>query len=384
MILKDITLIVLCAGKSTRFQLSSKKQWIRCNDEPLWLNVTNRLSNYVNFKNIILTAQKDEINYMKNLSSEYLYVIGGSTRLKSIKNALQKVTTKYVMITDVARCCIPNTVIDLLIKNKNKADCIVPYISISDTVVYKNNIINRDKIKIIQTPQLSKTSILNKALSTNMEFTDDSSAIKFINGSIHYIDGDKRSLKLTYSEELSQINCLPSPSQNIFTGIGYDIHPFENNKLMMLGGVKIDVPYGFKAHSDGDVLIHSLIDALLGACGAGDIGEFFPDNNKMYKNIDSKKLLNRVYIFVANVGYEIINIDITIIAQIPKINPYKDKIKSMLSTILKIPKIKLNIKATTSEKLGFIGREEGVAVQSIATLKFYDWKNTNENINIRR
>jgi len=373
--LKDITLIVLCAGESTRFELSCKKQWIRCIDEPLWLNVTNRLSKYVDFKNIILTAHKDEINYMNNFSSEYIYVAGGSTRIESVKNALQKVTTEYVMITDVARCCIPKIVIDLLIENKNKADCIVPCIGISDTVVYKNNIINRDEIKIIQTPQLSKTSILNKALDTNIEFTDDSSAIKSIDGSIYYIKGDNQSLKLTYSDELSQINCLPSPTQNIFTGIGYDIHPFENNKPMMLGGINIDVSYGFKAHSDGDVLIHSLIDALLGACGAGDIGEFFPDNDKTYKNIDSKKLLNKIYTFVTNVGYEIINIDITIIAQIPKIDPYKSEIKDMLSKILKIPKVKLNIKATTSEKLGFIGREEGIAVQSIATLKFYDWKN---------
>ena len=373
--MKDITLIVLCAGESTRFELSCKKQWIRCIDEPLWLNVTNRLSKYVDFKNIILTAHKDEINYMNNFSSEYIYVAGGSTRIESVKNALQKVTTEYVMITDVARCCIPKIVIDLLIENKNKADCIVPCIGISDTVVYKNNIINRDEIKIIQTPQLSKTSILNKALDTNIEFTDDSSAIKSIDGSIYYIKGDNQSLKLTYSDELSQINCLPSPTQNIFTGIGYDIHPFENNKPMMLGGINIDVSYGFKAHSDGDVLIHSLIDALLGACGAGDIGEFFPDNDKTYKNIDSKKLLNKIYTFVTNVGYEIINIDITIIAQIPKIDPYKSEIKDMLSKILKIPKVKLNIKATTSEKLGFIGREEGIAVQSIATLKFYDWKN---------
>ena len=375
MILKDITLIVLCAGESTRFKLSCKKQWIRCNDEPLWLNVTNRLSKYVDFKNIILTAHKDEINYMNNFSSEYIYVAGGSTRIESVKNALQKVTTEYVMITDVARCCIPKIVIDLLIENKNKADCIVPCIGISDTVVYKNNIINRDEIKIIQTPQLSKTSILKKALDTNIEFTDDSSTIKSIDGSIYYIKGDNQSLKLTYSDELSQINCLPSPTQNIFTGIGYDIHPFENNKPMMLGGINIDVSYGFKAHSDGDVLIHSLIDALLGACGAGDIGEFFPDNDKTYKNIDSKKLLNKIYTFVTNVGYEIINIDITIIAQIPKIDPYKSEIKDMLSKILKISKVKLNIKATTSEKLGFIGREEGIAVQSIATLKFYDWKN---------
>ncbi|RLA83109.1 MAG: 2-C-methyl-D-erythritol 2,4-cyclodiphosphate synthase, partial [Epsilonproteobacteria bacterium] len=145
-------------------------------------------------------------------------------------------------------------------------------------------------------------------------------------------------------------------------------------KQMVLGGVKIDSTFGFKAHSDGDVLIHSVIDALLGACGAGDIGEFFPDTSLEFKDIDSRILLERIVAFVVAVGYEIVNIDITIIAQKPKINPYKSDMKIVLSKILGIEKFKVNIKATTAEKLGFIGREEGVAVQSIAALKFYDWK----------
>lgn len=143
---------------------------------------------------------------------------------------------------------------------------------------------------------------------------------------------------------------------------------------MYLGGIQIDVEYGFKAHSDGDVLIHSLIDALLGACGAGDIGEFFPDTDEKYKNVDSKILLKDIIKFIYNVGYEIVNVDLTIIAQQPKINPYKLQIKSKIAELLNIEKQFVNIKATTAEKLGFIGRKEGVAVQSIATLKYYDWK----------
>jgi 2-C-methyl-D-erythritol 4-phosphate cytidylyltransferase/2-C-methyl-D-erythritol 2,4-cyclodiphosphate synthase len=143
---------------------------------------------------------------------------------------------------------------------------------------------------------------------------------------------------------------------------------------MYLGGVNIDVPYGFKAHSDGDVLIHSLIDALLGAAGAGDIGEFFPDTDLEYKNIDSKLLLKKIVEFIYNVVYEIVNVDLTIIAQKPKINPYKNAIKTTIAELLNIEKQFVNIKATTAEKLGFIGRAEGVAVQSIATLKYYNWK----------
>ena len=374
----DTTLIVLCAGNSTRFELQPKKQWLRIGDDPLWLFVTNTLSSYDKFDKVIVTAHKNELDFMKNYSNNYTFVSGGNTRQESILNSLQKVTTKYVMITDVARSCVPKNIILDLLNHKEKADCIVPYLNVSDTVVYENETINRDNIKLIQTPQLSITKKLIQAIHTDETFTDESSAIKNINGNIYYIKGDEQSRKLTFINDLKQLvssnqSCLQPPSKDIFTGTGIDIHPFEQNKQMVLGGVDIKSDFGFKAHSDGDVLIHSIIDAILGAIGGGDIGEFFPDTDPKYKNADSKILLQDIMAFVNNVGYSLINIDLTIIAQVPKINPYKFKIKEKLSTLLNIPINKINIKATTAEKLGFIGRKEAVAVQSVATLKYYDW-----------
>ena len=139
---------------------------------------------------------------------------------------------------------------------------------------------------------------------------------------------------------------------------------------MYLGGVKLDTDYGFKAHSDGDVVIHSLIDALLGAAGYGDIGEFFPDNDEKYKNISSIELLQKVLEILKKTGFEIVNADITIIAEKPKLQNYKTKIQRNLSNLLNA---RVNIKATTNEKMGFIGRGEGVSVISIANLKYKDW-----------
>lgn len=372
--MSDVTLIVLCAGNSSRFALSAKKQWLRTENSPLWLFVTTRLKKSSNFNKIIVASHKNELNYMQNFTDEFVFVEGGETRQDSMRNALKMVTSKYVMVTDVARACIPEDVIHDLISSKNDADCIVPVLNVSDTVVYEDETINRDEVKLIQTPQLSRVEILNKALNTDIEFTDDSSAIKKIGGTVKYIKGSIESKKLTFEEDISSIKCIKEPSKNFFTGTGFDIHPFEDNKKMWLGGVNIDVPYGFKAHSDGDVLIHSVIDALLGACGAGDIGEFFPDTDAQYKNIDSKILLEDIVKFIYNVGYEIVNVDLTIIAQKPKINPYKQEIKTTIARLLNLEKQFVNIKATTAEKLGFIGRAEGVAVQSIATLKYYDWK----------
>lgn len=369
----DTTLVVLCAGESTRFKGFVKKQWIRIDDIPLWLYVTNKISSYASFDKVIVVSHKNELNYMKNFSDQFTYVAGGSTRQNSMKNALDNVTTTHIMVTDVARCCVPKDIILELLNNKTKASCIVPVLNVSDTVIYKNDTINRDDVKLIQTPQLSNTDILKKALDTDIEFTDDSSAIKNINESIYYIKGSESSKKLTFGDELNNLSCLKKPSSDFFTGSGIDIHQFEQNKPMVLGGVTIDVDFGFKAHSDGDVAIHSIIDALLGACGAGDIGEFFPDNNSKYKNADSKLLLKEIVLFINNIGYKIVNIDLTILAEIPKINPHKISIKTKLSELLNIPKFKINIKATTAEKMGFIGRDEGVAVLSNATLKYHDW-----------
>lgn len=372
--MSDVTLVILCAGNSTRFEHKAKKQWLRIDNMPLWLYVTKRLSQYANFDKVIITSHSKEINYMMNFSDDYTFVSGGNTRQESLSNSLKEVNTKYVMVTDVARSCIPKDVIVNLLNEKENADCIVPTLNVSDTVVYENNTINRDNVKLIQTPQLSNTQKLKEALNTNIEYTDDSSAIKANNGSVKYVQGSIESKKLTFGNELNEFSCLKAPSSNFFTGTGIDIHQFEDAKKMYLGGIHIPCEYGFKAHSDGDVLIHSVIDALLGACGAGDIGEFFPDTDSKYENIDSKILLKEIVEFIYNVGYEIVNIDLTILAQQPKINPFKNEIKSTMANLLSIEKQFINIKATTGEKMGFVGRKEGIAVQSIATLKYYNWK----------
>jgi len=142
---------------------------------------------------------------------------------------------------------------------------------------------------------------------------------------------------------------------------------------MWLGGVKIDSEYGFKAHSDGDVAIHALIDALLGASGLGDIGMMFPDNDDAYLGIDSKELLKRVVEKIYGFGFIIVNVDITIAAEKPRIAKYKNSMRKTLCEILNIDKARVNVKATTTEKLGFIGRGEGVGVIANANLKYFDW-----------
>jgi 2-C-methyl-D-erythritol 4-phosphate cytidylyltransferase/2-C-methyl-D-erythritol 2,4-cyclodiphosphate synthase len=211
--LLDVTLVVLCAGNSTRFEHKTKKQWLRIENEPLWLNVTKRLASFSKFDKIIVASHENELNYMRNFTDDFTFVKGGDTRQKSIQNCLEFVTTKYVMISDVARACIPKSVIENLLNEKENANCIVPVLNVTDTVVYETNTINRDEVKLIQTPQLSLTQTLKDALNTQIEFTDESSAIKAINGTIKYIQGSIQSKKLTLGNELDELP-LKNPSKN--------------------------------------------------------------------------------------------------------------------------------------------------------------------------
>ena len=372
--MSDLTLILLSAGSSSRFSLDVKKQWLRVEHRPLWQFVADTFAQKKLFAKIIIVASKDDIAFMQNYTSDYTFVEGGDSRQNSLKNALLHVETPYVLVNDVARACIGERLLNTIIENKAKADVIVPYLKVTDTIVYEDKTIDRDKVKRVQTPQLSSTSILKKALETTQEFTDESSAIVAIGGSRLFVDGEEDAHKLTYIHDINKLPCLEAPSSDILSGNGFDVHAFDTQGDMWLCGVQIDSDFGFLAHSDGDVAIHALIDALLGASGLGDIGMLFPDNDAQYKGIDSKILLEKVVQKLYNYGFIIINVDVTIAAQKPRIGKYKNEMREVLANILHVSKSRVNVKATTTEKLGFVGRAEGVAVMANANLKYYNWK----------
>ena len=152
-------------------------------------------------------------------------------------------------------------------------------------------------------------------------------------------------------------------------GLGYDVHPFEEGRDLMLGGVKIESKKGLKGHSDADALLHSITDALLGSLALGDIGTHFPDTDPAYKGADSSLLLQKCYQLIQNNGYVLVNADVTVVAENPKLNPHILKIRKRVAEILSCSETQISIKATTSEKMGFIGREEGIAVHSVVLVE---------------
>lgn len=370
--MSDLSLILLAAGNSTRFQCGIKKQWLRIGDAPLWQFVTNRFIDSGLFESVIITGHPEESGYMR-LHGAYNVVDGAESRQSSLLNALAEVTTPYVMVSDAARGCIDSKLLLRLIEMREKADCVVPVLNVHDTVVYHGNTIDRNELLRIQTPQLSKTQTLKAALATEKTYTDESSAIVAYGGTRAFVSGDDAALKLTTLSDIAALECLEAPSATTLSGTGFDVHAFDTEGSMVLCGVPIVHPVGFKAHSDGDVAIHALIDALLGAAGIGDIGMLFPDTDDAYAGIDSTRLLEETVARLRRYGFGIVNADITIAAQTPKLTPYKDAMRARLGEILGLPPVRIGVKATTTEKLGFVGRKEGVAVMAAATLNFMDW-----------
>jgi len=343
--MSNISLILLAAGESSRFGLPSKKQWLYQDETPLWLFVAETFLNLYDFSQIVIVGNAQELKLMKSFA-EFVFVNGGKTRQESLKNALQAVDSDYVLVNDVARCCIDSKMLNRLLSNKKECACVVPTLKVSDTTYYNGKPIDREKLLRVQTPQLSDVKTLKNLLENAKEFTDESSLFYNNNKEVIFVEGSKRAEKLTYKEDLQTLPCLKKPATTFKTGFGIDIHPFEEGKE---------------------------IDALLGASSLGDIGELFPDNDIKYKNADSRELLKEVIKLVKGVGYEIIHCDLSILAQVPKISPYKELMRKALASIMEIRENQINIKATTGEKLGFVGRKEGVAVKAIVTLNYYRW-----------
>ena len=205
---------------------------------------------------------------------------------------------------------------------------------------------------------------MNKCIDENIECPDESFAIEYLNLKTSKVKGRRSNIKITEYEDIEILNKFLTRS-----GVGFDLHKYDKGSGIILGGYKINCDYKIIAHSDGDVLLHSIADSILGASGLGDIGKFFPDQDDINLNLDSSEIINFCLKELKNLNLEIYNVDATIICEEPKINPYRDNILKSLSSILKIPINKIGLKATTSEKIGIIGNNEAIAVQSLINLK---------------
>lgn len=389
---QNISLIIMSAGESRRFRQNCavKKHWIRARGKPLWLFVADSLNARYKFKKTIITANANEVAYMRRFC-DYEIVCGGTSRQKSLENVLKCVYSEFVAVSDAARFGLDFAVLDnLFAVDLRGIDCVIPVLGVADTIFMEGEssgesgikqYLNRNAVKLVQTPQISRVATLQKAIALG-DFSDESSAINALGGKIVCVDGSDKMHKLTHFSDLERIlkdfnlqnlarknhKFAESSAQNLI-GYGFDTHRFCDGDEVVLCGVKIPCEFGIEAHSDGDVALHALMDALLGAVGAGDIGEWFPSNDERFKGADSLKLLAQVVDFTQGVGFEIINVDMMILAETPKITPHKDKMLEILREALRLPKNRINIKATTMEKMGFVGRKEGICAKAVVSVK---------------
>lgn len=316
-------------------------------------------------------CDRSEISDLLQGFDKVVLVDGGETRTESVRSALEHMlplAPDLVLIHDAARPFVSQTVIDDCIRCAQKYGSAICSLPCTDTLVQTSNghIIaqyDRSSARTLQTPQgFSYASILNayRQIGDNEQFTDDSGVYaKYIAPPVLFT-GEWQNRKLTFREDFEM--------QNFRTGIGIDTHAFGEGNSVVLGGVKIPHTQGLIAHSDGDVLVHAIMDALLSAAGLPDIGYYFPDTDAKYKNADSLKLLSHTVDLIQNQGCKVGNISAAIVAQKPKLAPYIPRMKENIARVLGVPADRIGISAGTNEGLGCIGRGEGITVTANALL----------------
>ena len=366
--------IILAGGESKRFNSKTPKLYHSYKGKPLLLHSVDKVKAYKKFNKIILIINKKHKNLIKKLKIKDVKIIyGGRTRAESAYiglKSIKKNNIKNVMIHDAARPNFSLKLLDRLNQELKSNDCVIPAIKTTNSIKQKsyNKVTNlkRENIYLIQTPQAfnyKKLYRLQNDKSSNV--TDDANLFVQAGKKIKIIYGESNNNKITINSDIIIKN-------SVKYGLGFDVHRLVPNKILYLGGIKITSKFGTLGHSDGDPVLHAVIDAILGACSLGDIGEKFSDKSKVFKDIKSTILLRQIIKLIKVKGYSINNLDINIITQKPKIQKYKKKITNCIAKLCEILPTQINIKGKTTEKLGVIGKEKAIASEVIVSVIKYD------------
>jgi 2-C-methyl-D-erythritol 4-phosphate cytidylyltransferase / 2-C-methyl-D-erythritol 2,4-cyclodiphosphate synthase len=377
----NLFLIILAAGNSKRFKSSLPKPYHRINDTTLLEHSIKLFSKFKEIKKTIIVYNIKHKKHLNKLSlKNTVKIVGGKSRQESTFKALKRIkgmNCSKVLIHDSARPNPPKEMINKIINNLKNTHAIIPLIKSTDaTKRYKKNIIfkniKRETLGFAQTPQgFTFKNIYKKHLKNISESFDDDSAM-FTNDKefVTIIPGSKKNIKITEKDDLEILKSFKI-KKNYF-GLGFDVHRLVPKRRLYLGGLNIKSKVGTLGHSDGDPVLHAIIDGLLGACRMGDIGQLFPDSNKKFKNIRSTILLAKVINKVESKKFIINNLDINIITQSPKIKKYRKKMIKNISKLCQVSENQINIKGKTTEKLGVIGKTKAIACEVIVSVTKYD------------
>ncbi len=382
------SLILVAAGEGRRFGAAGNKLLAEVGGRPLIEMTLHHVMQSSFLDEVILVTTPEE----RDIFSDIVHCVaggipvhfadGGRTRMESVAKGLGAISEKaeIILVHDGARPGVTGADFDRLISVISEEtpaalfalDC-VDTIKETDETGRVTRTPCRERLKRAQTPQGARANILRdcmaRALSEHWDVTDDASLLEKCGVPVLCLPGREEFFKVTFPEDAKRIEKTEAGSSPPFrVGQGYDIHRFAADRPLVLGGVKIRETDGLLGHSDADVLIHAVMDALLGAAGLPDIGHWFPDTDARFAGVSSLALLERVRETIEKAGYSVGNLDVTVLAEAPKLAPHKEKMKENLANALQISPRQISVKATTNETLGAIGRREGIAAMAVALL----------------
>lgn len=372
-----VVALIVAAGSGSRTGGDMPKQFRLLRGKPMLRHSYEALSGHPDVARVYVAvgaSQEEAARIALSGLTDAFILLGGATRRDSVLRGLQSIQADggadRVLIHDAARPFLPLKVIDDLIAALDDAPGAVPALPVVDSLARgTDNLtesVDRDALWRIQTPQAFRFDDILKAHAnwTGDEPTDDARMLVTAGGEVRIVQGDESLHKFTFSSDFAG-----SPMATFRSGNGFDVHRLVPNAELWLCGVKIEHDMGLSGHSDADVALHALTDAILGAAAKGDIGDHFPPSDPQWRGASSDRFLAHAMMLARNEGFELANADVTIICERPKIGPLREEMRARIAEILSVDVDRISVKATTTEMLGFTGRGEGIAAQATATLE---------------
>ena len=368
--------ILVAAGRGTRAGGDIPKQWQYLNGKTVAANALEKFAEHPQIDHLILVLHTDDFDstFWPRTPSAQI-VIGGETRSQSVLKGLSVVPdgTKQVLIHDAARPLVSSALIDRILLGLQTSTAVAPAVAVTDTLWrgkgnFVTGIADRAGLFRAQTPQGFHLAPLLAAYDAFPEATDDVTIARLAGMDVKIVAGDDDNLKITGPDDLSRAARLMRPDMDVRLGNGYDVHRFGEGDHVWLCGVKVAHDRSLQGHSDADVGMHAVTDAIYGALGRGDIGQHFPPSDPQWKGAASRIFLEHAVALASAEGFTISNVDCTLVCEYPKIGPHQSEMKAQMAEIMGMDASRISVKATTSERLGFTGRSEGIASLATAAL----------------
>jgi 2-C-methyl-D-erythritol 4-phosphate cytidylyltransferase/2-C-methyl-D-erythritol 2,4-cyclodiphosphate synthase len=373
--------LLVAAGSGSRAGGGMPKQYRRLAGKPLLVHAVEGLERAGIGELRVVIGAGHEALYDEAVGGRPLPapIIGGAERQESVRNGLEALAAaggpEVVLIHDAARPFLPGAVLERLRTGLAEADGAVPVLPVVDTLARADGAlgdpVSRDGLVRVQTPQAFRFDAILAAHRSwrGAAATDDAQVARAAGLRVAAVTGDEALEKLTHRDDFDRAEERLARSLTSRTGLGFDVHAFAAGEALWLGGIRIPHDRGLKGHSDADVLLHALTDALLGAIGAGDIGDHFPPSDPQWRGAASSLFVEHARALVAARGGRIDHVDVTLICEAPRIGPHREAMRASVAALLRLAPARVSIKATTTERLGFTGRGEGMAAQAIATVR---------------